>query len=276
MRGRGLEPPWDFTPTSTSSWRVCQFRHPRLGSRFYHDKRTPASVESLKMSKNTLNINEIFLSIQGESSRVGLRCVFVRLRGCPLRCNYCDTSYAFSEGGAMTIEDIIEEVHSYDCQLVEITGGEPLIQQNVYPLMRKLCDLGYEVLIETSGQQKLDACDSRVKLIVDIKTPNSGAGGSFLECNFDLLRKADEVKFVLTNKEDFDWACTIVEQFNLLERVGEVHFSPVMYQEANTCIQGCKALPPETLANWILESGLGVRLHLQLHRYIRAPDARGV
>jgi 7-carboxy-7-deazaguanine synthase len=228
------------------------------------------------MREKKLHIHEIFFSIQGESSKVGLPCVFVRLRGCPLRCRYCDTSYAFSDGEGITLAEIIVKVQSYACKLVEITGGEPLIQSNVHPLMESLCDLGYEVMIETSGQQQIDACDPRVKRIVDIKTPNSGAADSFLASNYGELRLSDEVKFVITDKEDFDWSLSIVNQHALLDTVCAVHFSPVMFQEPNNCIKGCDALSPETLASWILESGSNVRLHLQLHRYVWDPNARGV
>ena len=228
------------------------------------------------MNKRQLRIHEIFLSIQGESTRAGLRCVFVRLQGCPLRCHYCDTSYAFDDGALYSFDDIIAQVQSYNCPLVEITGGEPLMQREVHGLMKELCDLDFEVMLETSGQLPIAQCDSRVSRIVDIKTPNSGAGGSFLEANYDQLCLADEIKFVVMNKEDFDWALSIVRSKNLLSQVNAVHFSPVMRQEANGCVQGCDALPPEVLADWIQEAGENIRLHLQLHRYVWAPDARGV
>jgi len=228
------------------------------------------------MKTKLLNINEIFLSIQGESTMAGLPCVFIRLRGCPLRCRYCDTSYAFAEGEGESLDEIIKQVRKFRCSLVEITGGEPLLQPNVRDLMVRLCDLDYSVLLETSGQQAIGNCDSRVRRVVDIKTPNSGAGGSFLQENYEQLCEMDEVKFVITDRADFDWALRIVEEHSLQEKVCAVHFSPVMQQDANDCIAGCPALSPEVLAEWILESGKNIRLHMQLHRYVWSPNARGV
>ncbi len=228
------------------------------------------------MHENQVQINEIFHSIQGESSRAGLPCVFVRLCGCSLRCRYCDTSYAFREGEAMSMECIIAKVQTFNCPLVDITGGEPLIQPRIFELMERLCNLGFDVLVETSGQISIADCDPRVVRIVDIKTPNSGAADSFLESNFHELSDIDDVKFVITNREDFDWALQVVRSRGLCKKVNSVHFSPVMYQEGNEWIEGCEALPPEVLARWILDSGEKVRLHLQLHRFVWAKDARGV
>jgi 7-carboxy-7-deazaguanine synthase len=228
------------------------------------------------MAEKLLNINEIFLSIQGESSRAGLPCIFVRLRGCSLRCHYCDTSYAFGEGEAMSVEQILKSIQSYNCSLVEVTGGEPLLQQNVHELIPRLCDLGFDVLLETSGHYSIADCDARVHRIIDIKTPSSGAADSFLAANFGELKPADELKFVITNRSDFEWALQLVRKRELCEVVSAVHFSPVMFQERTGCVEGCEALDPETLAKWILDSGEKVRLHLQLHRYVWAPDARGV
>ena len=208
-----------------------------------------------------LQINEIFCSIQGESTWSGLPCTFIRLKGCPLRCSYCDTSYAFQEGSQWSIK---------------VTGGEPLIQDAVHPLMTQLCDLGYTVLLETSGERSLVPCDHRVKKIVDIKTPCSGAPNSFLDTNFDVLQSSDEVKFVITNREDFDWAVHIVQSHALCSKVHGVHFSPVMEQKGNASIEGCEALEPETLANWIIDCGEPVRLQLQIHKYIWSPETRGV
>jgi len=167
-------------------------------------------------------------------------------------------------------------VQAFNCSLVEITGGEPLLQPQVHALMEQLCNLGFDVLVETSGQLSIADCDARLSRIVDIKTPNSGAIDSFLESNYEELNATDEVKFVITNREDFDWAVQVVRERMLCEVVNAVHFSPVMYQVGNDCIRGCEALCPEVLAQWILDSGEHIRLHLQLHRYVWAPDARGV
>jgi 7-carboxy-7-deazaguanine synthase len=228
------------------------------------------------MREEQLLIHEIFHSIQGESTWVGLPCVFVRLRGCPLRCHYCDTSYAFHEGQKLSIESIIQEVQRYSTKLVEITGGEPLLQSNVYSLMNALLEEGYEVLLETSGERDLSTCDSRIFRVIDIKTPCSGAADSFIQSNYDQLTLKDEVKFVITNREDFDWAVETVRQNNLLGKVRAVHFSPVMEQEGNSCIQGAKQLEPAILSEWILSSGMPIRMHIQLHKYIWAPQLRGV
>ena len=228
------------------------------------------------MAVDTIRVNEIFYSIQGESTWAGMPCAFVRLTGCPLRCRYCDTSYAFKEGSFRTVQEIIEEVQSYGTSLVEITGGEPLIQPAVHPLMEQLCDLGYQVLLETSGERDLRDCDQRVIKIVDIKTPCSGAGGSFLESNYDALLKHDEIKFVITNREDFDWAVEVVAKKKLQSRVNVIHLSPVMMQPGDEHIDGCEALDPATLAQWILECGEQFRLQLQVHKYIWSPTLRGV
>ena len=228
------------------------------------------------MVERELRINEIFYSIQGESSWAGMPCTFVRLSGCPLRCKYCDTSYAFKEGSNYRLQEIIKEVQSYKTSLVEITGGEPLIQSAVHPLMERLCDLGYQVLLETSGERDLNECDKRVVKIVDIKTPCSGAANSFLESNFNALLKHDELKFVITNKEDFDWAVGIVAEQSLHEVVNAIHFSPVMMQPSDEHIDGCEPLDPEILAKWILECGQPFRLQLQIHKYVWSPTLRGV
>ena len=228
------------------------------------------------MREEQLLVNEIFHSIQGESTWVGMPCVFIRLRGCPLRCHYCDTSYAFQEGQTQYIHSILQEVQEYSTKLVEITGGEPLIQPNVYLLMDSLLDKGYEVLLETSGERDLSKCDSRIFRIVDIKTPCSGAADSFVEANYEHLTTRDEVKFVITNREDFDWAVATTLKHALLTKTKAVHYSPVMEQEGNSCIQGVERLEPALLSEWILSSGLPIRMHIQLHKYIWAPQLRGV
>ena len=226
--------------------------------------------------KQSLRVNEIFHSIQGESSWVGSPCVFVRLRGCPHRCHYCDTSYAFTEGSDFTFDEIVKQIDSYSTNLVQLTGGEPLAQEETIHFMKHLCDLGKTVLLETCGSLPLDLVDSRVHKIVDIKTPNSGAEESFLSSNFDFLTTNDEIKFVITNRQDFDWSMAMVVKRDLLSRVKAVHCSPVMEQAQDKYVKGCGGLDPELLAQWILGSGLQVKCHLQLHKYIWHPTTRGV
>lgn len=176
----------------------------------------------------------------------------------------------------MSLNRIIEEVDSHDASLVQITGGEPLIQPSVHPLMEQLCDRGYTILLETSGERDLHECDRRVIKIVDIKTPCSGAADSFLDSNFDALLPHDELKFVITNKEDFDWAVELVTRVSLHKKVNAIHMSPVMMQEGNKHIAGCEQLDPGALAGWILECNHPFRLQLQLHKYIWSPTLRGV
>ena len=228
------------------------------------------------MDQTFLRINEIFHSIQGESTWVGMPCVFVRLRGCPHRCDYCDTSYAFTQGEAQSLSSLVSEINAYSSNLVEITGGEPLAQKNVHLLIAELCDANKTVLLETSGSFDLSEVDHRVHKIVDIKTPCSGAANTFLDKNYDCLTEQDEVKFVITNKEDFDWAVSVSTNNNLFDLVGAVHCSPVMFQEKNEFVNGSEALDPEVLAQWVIESGLPFRCHLQIHKYIWAPLTRGV
>lgn len=216
------------------------------------------------MENATLKINEIFFSIQGESTYAGLPCVFVRLTYCNLRCTYCDTSYAFTEGRDMALEEILSQVEGYGCRLVEITGGEPLLQKNVHLLMTELCDRGYQVLLETGGHMSIRTVDSRVVRIMDIKCPSSGESDKNDWSNIEALTARDEVKFVIGNREDYEWAKRILFQHKLNERC-TVLFSPVF-----------NALPNRQLAEWILEDKLPVRFQLQLHKYIWEPDRRGV
>jgi 7-carboxy-7-deazaguanine synthase len=216
------------------------------------------------MSFMTLKINEIFYSIQGESSMMGVPCVFVRLTYCNLRCSYCDTEYAFYEGKDISIEKIITEVKKYNCNLVEITGGEPLVQENVHDLMKQLSDFGYKVMIETGGSLSIKNIDKRVKIIMDLKTPSSKMMNKNLYENIDFLKKTDEVKFVIGNREDYDWSKETINKYNLTEKA-VVLMSPVFNELQNI-----------DLAKWILDDGLKVRFQIQLHKYIWHPETRGV
>lgn len=219
-----------------------------------------------KQRRDTLRVNEIFYSIQGESSRAGVPCVFVRMTGCGLRCTYCDTEYAFYEGEDKTIDEIFEKIEKFQCKLVELTGGEPLEQEGVYSLIDRLLEGGYEVMIETGGHIDISRVDKRVKRIVDLKTPCSGMVKRNNYENIPLLRKHDEVKFVIGSREDYEWARAQIWKYDLAERVGTILFSPVMPE----------ALAPPELATWLLEDRLPVRLQLQLHKLLWPGVIRGV
>jgi 7-carboxy-7-deazaguanine synthase len=212
-----------------------------------------------------LKINEVFYSIQGESTNAGLPCVFIRLTYCNLRCVYCDTEYAFYEGKDMTIGEIISEAEKYDCKLMEITGGEPLMQENVLQLMSELCNRGYEVMIETGGSLPVDNIDKRVKIIMDLKTPYSNMEYKNRYENIKYLKPIDEVKFVIGSREDYNWSKEKISEYDLLNKVKQVLFSPVFDRLENI-----------DLAGWILEDRLNVRLQLQMHKYIWHPETRGV
>ena len=211
-----------------------------------------------------LTVNEIFHSIQGESSHAGRPCVFIRLTFCNLRCVYCDTEYAFHEGDPMEIPEILSRVRSFGCDLVEVTGGEPLVQKNVHQLLRALCDAGLEVLLETGGSIGIETVDPRVKRIVDFKCPGSGMEQHNLWSNVEFLTARDEVKFVVGSREDFEWAVERVREMKLLTRCS-VLISPVF-----------GVLQPAHLAEWLLQERLPVRLQLQMHKHIWEPQARGV
>jgi 7-carboxy-7-deazaguanine synthase len=211
-----------------------------------------------------MRITDIFFSIQGESSYAGLACVFVRLTGCPLRCHWCDTAYAFYGGTEQSHEDILSEVEQYDCRLVEITGGEPLAQAEVHRLITALADRGYTVLIETSGAMDIAPVDRRAILIMDLKCPGSGMEDRNRWSNIALLKAQDELKFVLRDRADYDWAVTTIARYNLNDRQ-RILFSPVFGE-----------LDPQLLAEWILTDRLPVRFQLQLHKVIWDPAARGV
>lgn len=220
----------------------------------------------MKQSKEdlTLKINEIYYSLQGESTHSGRPCVFIRLTHCNLRCSYCDTEYAFYDGTEMLLSDIVEMVKSYDCPLVEVTGGEPLIQKNVLPLMRELCDIGFEVLLETAGHMDISATDPRVKRIMDIKCPSSGESEKILWENIDYLKNEDEVKFVVGRQEDLEFAKEIIEKYKIYNRC-PVIISPVFNKLYNL-----------EIAEWILQNHLPVRMQIQLHKVIWETTARGV
>src|SRR4030095_9403047 len=178
--------------------------------------------DSLMRGNNILKINEIFYSIQGESTSAGLPCVFVRLTYCNLRCVYCDTEYAFYEGKDMSIDDILDEIRKYNCKLVEITGGEPLVQDNVHILMRKLCDTGYTVMIETGGSLPIENIDKRVKIIMDLKTPYSKMEKKNRYENITFLKPTDEIKFVIGSREDYEWTKDIIAKYDLTSKAAQV------------------------------------------------------
>ena len=213
----------------------------------------------------TIAVNEIYHSIQGESTWAGRPCVFVRLTFCDLRCNYCDTAYAFYEGKKMTLMEIVDCVASFGCKLVEITGGEPLLQKNVLPLMSMLCDAGYTVLLETSGAHDISRVDARVYRIMDLKTPGSGEVEKNLWANVDNLTQRDEVKFVIGSREDYEWSREKVHRFDLPARCHTVLFSPIWGR-----------IDPSEIVEWILADKLDVRFQLQMHKFIWSPTQRGV
>lgn len=205
----------------------------------------------------SLRITEIFYSLQGESRSIGLPTVFVRLTGCPLRCVYCDTEYAFHGGERQSIDEIVAKVESYAPRYVCVTGGEPLAQPDCLPLLTALCDAGYEVSLETSGAMPVDAVDPRVSRVVDLKTPASGEQHRNLMDNLPHLGSNDQIKFVICDRGDYDWARFQLDQYQLNEKVGEVLFSPSFEQ-----------LPARQLADWIVEDNLPVRFQLQLHKLL--------
>jgi len=229
-----------------------------LAARPKIEPRSPTGARSLR-------VTEIYLSIQGESSHAGRLCAFVRLTGCHLRCGYCDSAFAFYEGERMEIDAVVQRVQQLGASLVEITGGEPLLQPGVYPLMEALLACGFTVLLETSGSIDIRLVPPAVHKIVDLKTPSSG------ECDRNDYRvlasmgAGDELKFVIGTREDFQWARALIAERELLGRPFGILFSTVFGQ-----------LSPQTLAEWIIAERLPVRLQLQMHKYIWRPDARGV
>lgn len=212
-----------------------------------------------------LTINEIFHSIQGESTHAGRPCVFVRLTACDLRCSWCDTPYAFYEGRKMTVDQVVSDVAAFGCPVVEITGGEPLLQPDVYPLMHELLERGHTVMLETGGHRSIARVPAEVIRIIDVKCPGSGEAGKNDWTNLDLLTPTDEVKFVLKDRADYEFARDVMSRHALAGRCAAVLFSPVH-----------GVLAAKDLAAWILEDRLPVRLQLQAHKYIWSADARGV
>jgi len=203
----------------------------------------------------TLRINEIFYSIQGESSRIGRPTVFVRLTGCPMRCTYCDTAYAFHAGQQQEIDEIIQEIKKFDTNYVTVTGGEPLAQKNCIELMNQLCALGYQVSLETGGGLDIKDVNSQVKIILDVKTPKSNEDKNNFWPNLANIKTTDEIKFVIQDYDDFSWSIDIIKQYQLNQQ--QILFSPVY-----------KVLASEQLAEWILKHQLNVRLQLQLHKIL--------
>ncbi|HEY6119713.1 MAG TPA: radical SAM protein [Pyrinomonadaceae bacterium] len=213
-----------------------------------------------------LRITEIFRSIQGESTHAGRPCTFVRFTGCPMRCVWCDSEYTFSGGDHLTIEDILQRVRNFDCRLVEVTGGEPLAQKEAFDLITRLCDEGFEVLIETGGYFSTADVDRRAKLILDVKCPASGETERNHWANLERLHpENDEVKFVIANREDFDFALRVIAEHDLTNRAKAILISPAWGDIEVT-----------DLADWVAASGLPIRIQLQLHKYIWGPEVRGV
>lgn len=216
-----------------------------------------STSEALAQDAGALRITEIFYSLQGEARTVGLPTVFVRLTGCPLRCTYCDTEYAFSGGELASIEQVAEQVASYSPRYVTVTGGEPLAQQNCWPLLARLCDQGYEVSLETGGAISVAGVDPRVVKVLDLKTPASGEMERNDYDNIALLEQRDQVKFVICDRRDYEWARFKIDEYRLCERVSDVLFSPSHGQ-----------LEGRDLAQWILEDRLQVRMQLQMHKLL--------
>lgn len=216
------------------------------------------------MSEQPLTVNEIFFSIQGESRDAGRPCIFIRLAFCNLRCTWCDTPYSFYEGKEQSIDEVVTALANYPCRLVEVTGGEPLAQEACVPLLTRLCEEGYEVLLETSGSIDMRHVDPRVRKIMDLKCPGSGMADRNCWKNLEYLSDRDEVKFVILDRDDYVWAKDVIRDKKLDGLCGLL-LSPVFEKQ-----------DPEELANWILEDGLDVRMQLQLHKFIWEPNRRGV
>ena len=210
--------------------------------------------------KGLITVNEVFYSVQGESTYAGRPCVFVRLTACDLRCSWCDTPRAFTEGGKRAVGDVLDEVERFDCELVEVTGGEPLLQEGVYPLMAGLLERGKTVLLETGGHRSTGRVPERVVTILDVKCPGSGEAARMDWDNLARLRPHDEVKFVIADRADYEYAREIIARHGLAGRAAALHLSPVH-----------GVLDPQALSRWVLDDRLPVRVQLQLHKYLRLP-----
>ena len=222
---------------------------------------------------------EIYKSVQGESSFAGLPCIFVRLAGCNLRCSWCDSEYTFTGGHKSSIDEVISRVRSLaPVKLVEITGGEPMLQEReVVPLMQQLLDKGYEVLIETSGERPLENVPKAVHKIVDVKCPASGEGGSFRISNLNALTPADELKFVMADRADYEFAREFIREHQLEQKTGNILLSPAFRKDAGPSRDACNCLlDPRELVEWMLADGLSARLGLQIHKFIWEPMKKGV
>jgi 7-carboxy-7-deazaguanine synthase len=237
---------------------------------------TSLSIQQADSGAATLRINETFHSIQGEGLRAGEPCFFIRLSGCPLRCAWCDTAYAFREGAPRTIESLVEEARRIGCPLVQITGGEPLAQRGCQTLVHALCDAGFTVTMETSGALDISALDPRCIRIMDLKCPASGESHRNLWSNVAHLCRRDEVKFVIADRDDYAWAKARMLEHALVDRVAAVLMSAAWAQPAGAEIAGCAGLPARDLAAWILADRLPVRMQTQLHKIIWDPQTRGV
>jgi 7-carboxy-7-deazaguanine synthase len=237
------------------------------GRRRLYGAYTKSTIAGLKSKiAPVLRVTELFHSIQGESTHAGRPCTFIRLTGCPMRCTWCDSEYTFTGGEHFSIDAIVEKVRGFGSSLVEVTGGEPLAQREAFDLIKRLCDESYEVLIETGGYVSTELVDARAKIILDVKCPASGEAERNHWPNLERLRsQQDEVKFVVADRVDWDFAQGIIEKYRLEERAKAVLISPAWGQ-----------IDLQELADWIVQSGLEVRMQLQLHKYIWGPDVNGV
>ena len=226
--------------------------------------------------EQSLRINETFFSIQGESTFAGKPCFFIRLTGCPLRCAWCDTTYAFREGSTQSMRSLVAQAVASRCGLVEVTGGEPLAQAGCVDLVRALCDAGLTTLIETSGALDISRLDARCIRIMDLKCPGSGECARNLWSNLEHLLPHDEIKFVIANRADYEWAKNVLNTHMLATKVNCVLMSAAWAQPKNADIAGCAGLDPKSLAEWILADALPVRMQTQLHKLIWTPSTRGV